>query len=84
MEVEGDVRAVHLVAALVGTGEVLLDLHRQPPVLLPVLHLVLLQVSLLQRLPRTTLTSSFSTSLCSTEVLSDSSLMRLKLSSFLR
>ena len=84
MEVKRDVGAVDLIAAFVWTGKVFLDLNRKPPILLAIFHLELLQVSLLQRLFLIRFTSSFSTSVCSCEVLSDISLIKLKLTSFLR
>ena len=84
MKVKGHVRAVYFIAAFVGTCEVFLYLNCESSILLAVFHLVLLKVSLLQRLFKVSFTSSFSTSVCSCDVLSDKSLIKLKLSSFLR
>ncbi len=84
MEVEGDIRPVDLVAAVIGTGEVFLDFYCQSAVLLTVLELVQLEVLILQVLGKERRTSRRSTSLCSCAVLSETSLIREKLSSFLR
>ena len=84
MEVEGDVGAVDLVAAVVGTGEILFDFNGQAAIFLPVLEFVQFEVLLLEGLSGRGATSSFSTSVWRWVVLSDMSLMREKLSSFLR
>lgn len=84
MEVEGDVGAVDLVAAVVGAGEVFLYFDSQSSILFPVLELVELGVAFLEGLLTRTGTSSISTSFWRCEVFSDMSLMREKLSSFLR
>lgn len=52
VQVEGYVRTVHLIAAFVGTGEVLLYLHSQSPVFLAVFELVQFGVFFLQGLCR--------------------------------
>lgn len=84
MQVQRDVRPVHLVAPIVGTGKILLDFYGQPAILLTVLQLVELEVLVLQELPRRRGTSRRSTSPCSCAVLSETSFMSEKLSSFLR
>jgi hypothetical protein len=84
VQVEGNVGAVDLVAALVGTGEVLFNLNGQPPVLFPVLELVQLEVLLLQPLSIAQPTSNFSISACNCAVVSDMSLISEKLTSFFR
>jgi hypothetical protein len=84
VQIERYIRSVHLVASLIGTGKVLLDFYGQTAVLLAVLHFVQLEVLVLEQLRGELGTSSLSTSLCSCAVLSDTSLMREKLSSFFR
>ena len=84
VEVEGDVGAVDLVAAVVGTGEILFDFNGQAPIFLPVLEFVQFEVLLLEGLNEEGVTSSFSTSVCRCVVLSDMSLISEKLSSFFR
>lgn len=84
VEVERDVRAVYFVAAFVGAGEVFLYFDCESSILFPVLELVEFGVTFLEGLATRMGTSSFSTSFWRCEVFSDMSLMREKLSSFLR
>jgi hypothetical protein len=82
VQVEGDIRAVDAVALVVGTEEALLDLRRQPPVLLTVLEPVQPEVLVLQTLREQQRTSICVISSVSCDFLSEISLISAQWISF--
>ena len=62
VQIERNIRAIDLVAPIVGTGEVFLDFNSQSSVFLPVFELIQLEILFLKSLDKTVLTSRFSTS----------------------
>ena len=62
MKIKRHVRAVYLVATLIGTGEIFLYFYSKPSILFPILQFVQFEVLLLQRLSFFRATYKFSTS----------------------
>jgi hypothetical protein len=79
VKVEGNVRSIHFIASLIGTGKILLDFDCQSAIFFTVFHFEQLHVFILQQLFQLMITYSFSTSPWSWEVLSETSLIKEKL-----
>lgn len=62
MKIERDIRAIDLIAPLIGTGKILFNFNGQPPILLAIFHLVKLEILFLQCLFNICFTSNLSTS----------------------
>lgn len=62
MKIERHIRAIHLVAPLIGTGKVLFNFNGQPSIFLAIFHLVKFEILFLQGLSNIFRTSNLSTS----------------------